>query len=160
MADKLSKKIYKNQVVRFIMSAGAGFLVDISAYYLFYHNLLTQKSYMIWHTSVRNSSLSLAISFFLGVVVNFLITKYVVFSESKSSSAKQFTRFALVAFVGFFANLMVIKFLIQSLGIYPPVARPIAALSLFFASFFVHKLFSFSLSLRHHAVQPDNEPGN
>jgi hypothetical protein len=32
---------------------------------------------------------------------------------------------------------------------YPPVARITAALSLFFASYFVHKFFSFSLSLRH-----------
>jgi putative flippase GtrA len=160
MADKLLDKILKNQVARFVFSAGAGFLVDISAYYLFYHNLLTQPRYMILNTSVRNSSLSLAISFFLGVMVNFLITKFVVFSESRSSSFKQFVRFGLVAVVGFFANLMVIKFLIQSCNIYPPVARPIAALSLFFASYFVHKLFSFSLSLRHHAVPADNEPGN
>jgi len=146
------QKILKNQVIRFIFSAGAGFLVDISAFYLFYHNLLTKKTYILFSLTLRNSTLSLAISFFLGVLVNFLITRYFVFSESKSPPYKQFLRFMAVAIVGFFANLALLKFFIQALHMYPPVARPISALSLFFLSYFVHKFFSFSLSLRHHST--------
>jgi len=158
MVDKaIPRKIMENQVVRFVFSAGAGFLVDISAFYLFYHNWLSQKTYQVFNATVRNSTLSLAISFFLGVVVNFLITRYLVFSESTLAPHKQFVRFVSVAFIGFFANLGVIKIFIQEFGMYPPLARIVAALSLFFASFFVHKLFSFSLSLRHHAVQSPNK---
>src|ERR1700749_3203245 len=108
----LGQKLLKNQVIRFILSAGAGFLVDVSAFYLFYHNLLTEKTYHIISFTVRNSTLSLALSFFMGVVVNFLITRYFVFSESKLSPVKQFFRFISVAIVGFFANLMVLKFFI------------------------------------------------
>jgi putative flippase GtrA len=145
----LERKIFKNQVFRFIFSAGMGFLVDISAFYLFYHNLLVQHTYQVFSYTIRNSTLSLAISFFMGVVVNFMITKYLVFHESQSKSSKQFFRFAAVAIIGFFANLLVVKFLIQTFQIYPPVARIMAALSLFFASYFIHKVFSFSLSLRH-----------
>jgi putative flippase GtrA len=145
----LEHKLIKNQIFRFVFSAGMGFLVDISAFYLFYHNLLTQPTYQIFNYPVRNSTLSLAISFFLGVVVNFLITKFLVFHESRSKSYKQFVRFVLVAIVGFFANLAVVTFLIQMFNVYPPIARIIAALSLFFASYFIHKVFSFSLSLRH-----------
>jgi putative flippase GtrA len=157
MPNKTFQKILKNEVARFILSAGAGFLVDVTSFYLFYHNLLTQKTYHIFNADLGNYTISLAMSFFLGVMVNFLITKYVVFSQSKLAPYKQFFRFISVAFIGYFANLMVIKFLIHNLGMYPPVARPVAALSLFFASFFVHKVFSFSLSLRHHAVHSDNK---
>jgi putative flippase GtrA len=145
----LGKRILKSQVIRFIFSAGIGFLVDISVYYLLYHNFLAQKTYNIFSFAVRNSTLSLAISFFMGVVVNFLITRYFVFSESKSSPSKQFFRFAGVAVVGFFANLAVLKLFIQELHMYPPLARITTALSLFFLSYFVHRFFSFSLSLRH-----------
>lgn len=152
-----AKKLINNQVVRFVLSAGAGFVVDITTFYLFYHNLLTQKTYNIFNAVVRNSTISLAISFFLGVLVNFLITRYLVFTESKLAPYKQFMRFISVAIIGFFANLGAIKILIQDFNMYPPLARIVAALSLFFASFFVHKLFSFSLSLRHHAVHSDNK---
>jgi len=148
----LGNKLLDNQIVRFVFSAGLGFLVDISAFYLFYHNFLVQKTYNILSVTVRNSTVSLALSFFMGVVVNFLITKYFVFSQSKSSSLKQFVRFASVAVIGFFANLAILKLFIQDLNMYPPVARPLAALSLFFASYFIHKAFSFSLALRHQKV--------
>ncbi|MBS1533128.1 MAG: GtrA family protein [Bacteroidetes bacterium] len=146
-----TQKLAKNQVLRFLFSAGIGFLVDVSAFYLFYHNLLTERSYQLMSVTLRNSTVSLAISFFLGVVVNFLLTRYLVFHESKSHPSKQFARFVLVAIIGFFANLAVVDTLIRYFGMYPPLARPLAALSLFFASFFIHKVFSFSLSLRHHA---------
>ncbi|MCR8556308.1 GtrA family protein [Mucilaginibacter sp. BJC16-A38] len=145
----LGNKLLNNHIIRFIFSAGLGFLVDISAFYLFYHNFLVQKTYYIFSFTVRNSTLSLAISFFMGVVVNFIITKYFVFSESKLPPYKQFFRFVSVAVIGFFANLAILKIFIQWLSMYPPVARPLAALSLFFASYFIHRVFSFSLSLRH-----------
>ncbi|HEY9535382.1 MAG TPA: GtrA family protein [Mucilaginibacter sp.] len=153
----IGKKILKNQIVRFIFSAGAGFLVDISAFYVLYHKILIQPKYGVINVSLDNYKLSLAISFFLGVVVNFLMTKYVVFTESVTSPAKQFIRFASVAFIGFFANLLVLDFFVQQVHLYAPVARITAALSLFFASFFIHKFFSFSLSLRHHATGADSE---
>lgn len=150
MDKKVWYKPGKGHVIWFVLSAGVGFLVDISAFYILYHNLLTQKTYTIFNTPVRNSIVSLAISYSLGVIVNFLLTKYFVFNESKSSSYKQFFRFIFVATIGFFANLGVIEILINYFNMYPPLARPAAMLSLFFASYFVHRVFSFSLSLRHH----------
>jgi putative flippase GtrA len=145
----LEHKLVKNQVFRFVLSAGTGALVDVSAFYLFYHNLLVQHTYHVFSFTVRNSTISLAISFFMGVVVNFLITRYLVFTESKSKPSQQFIRFIAVAIIGFMANLTIVKIMIQKFDVYPPVARIIAILSLFFASYFIHKVFSFSLSLRH-----------
>jgi putative flippase GtrA len=154
------QKLFKNQVARFVFSAGIGFLVDIFAFYLFYHNLFEQPTYNVLSFTFDNYTLSLAISFFLGVLINFLITRYMVFTESVSSPTKQFVRFVSVAIVGFFANLGMLDIFIRSLNMYPPVARIAAALSLFFASFFVHKFFSFSLSLRHQHAPADSKPGN
>jgi putative flippase GtrA len=150
MVNKVhAAKLAQNQVIRFVFSAGMGFLVDVTAFYFLYHNFLVQSTYQIFSLTLRNFTVSLAISFFLGVVVNFLFTRYIVFNESQSKPAKQFFRFVLVAVIGFFANWGIVKFFVQVVGMYPPLARPIAALSLFFASFFIHKVFSFSLSLRH-----------
>jgi len=153
-------KLLDNQVVRFVLSAGVGFVVDISAYYLFYHNVFQQKLYKVLGFTIRNVTLSLAISFFLGVLVNFAITKFLVFAKSESSPQKQFFRFIGVAIVGFYANLELLKVMVNFLNMDPPVARPLAALSLFFASFFVHKFFSFSLSLRHHAPGRHSQTSN
>ncbi len=157
MASVLAtNKLLKNQAVRFILSAGAGFLVDICAFYILYHNFLEMPVYTFFGYGFNNYKLSLGVSFFMGVVVNFLITRYFVFNESPSTPVKQFLRFSSVAVIGFFANLALLNFFVQTVHMYPPVARVTAALSLFFASFFVHKFFSFSLSLRHHASGKNN----
>jgi len=159
MPDFSIKAITRNQVARFVLSAGLGFVVDISCFYLFYHNIFERKYYDIWGMHLRNFTVSLAVSFFIGVMVNFLMTRYIVFTESKTSFSKQFFRFTGVAVIGFFANQFLLLLLVNQFNMYPPVARPLAALSLFFASFFIHKAFSFSLSLRHHATA-DSRSGN
>jgi len=160
MAKKLLHKISRNEIARFVFSAGSGFLVDMSAFYVFYHFLFISKTYQIFNAAVSNYAISFSISFFMGVTVNFLLTRYVVFTESKLSPYKQFIRFISVATIGYFANLIVIELLVKKVGMQPPIARPVAALSLFFASYFVHKVFSFSLSLRHYAVRANNNKSN
>ncbi|MES2809888.1 MAG: GtrA family protein [Bacteroidota bacterium] len=161
MAKSLSQKIYKNQVARFILSAGSGALVDVLVFRVMHFYVLTSRSYRLLSFSFSNYTLSLTTSFFCGVVVNFLITRYLVFSESKSKSSKQFIRFMSVAIVGYFASLMLIKIFIQNLDMKPDIARVCTLGSLFFASFFVHKFFSFSLPSKHrHATTADHQSGN
>jgi putative flippase GtrA len=162
MSEPNGSRFFKNQVVRFIFSAGMGFLVDVCVFYLLYRVLLKQPNYQILQYEVNRHSLSLGISFFVGVMVNFLITRYLVFQESTSSPAKQLIRFLAVAVLGFIANLIILNFLVR-VGVDAPLARVISALSLFFASFFVHKFFSFSIShKRRHATTAtsDNRTGN
>lgn len=152
MAHKgTSNSLLQNKFVRFLFSAGSGFAVDVLAFYLLDRFVFTQPSYIILGHSTGNHALALVISFFLGVMVNFLITRYLVFSESRLPFMQQFMRFGLVAFVGYFANLEVLKLFIKYVHLAPAVARITAALSLFFASFFIHKVFSFNLSLKNNA---------
>jgi putative flippase GtrA len=144
----LANKLAKNQVLRFLVSAGTGALVDVSTFHLFYKNIFEKSSYQVFGLTFGNYTLSLAVSFFLGVIVNFSITRYIVFYESKSRPTKQFIRFITVAIVGYIANWAIVKLLIVKLHINPDIARAAAISSLFFASYFIHKVFSFSLSLR------------
>ncbi len=154
-------KMMQNQILRFVFSSGLGFVVDISAFYFLYHLLFTRPQYHLYGDHYfGNYNVSFTVSFFLGVMVNFLADRYLVFTQSTLSPFKQFFRFFLVAIVGYFANLGVLNFYIRSLHINPPIARPAAALSLFVASFFVHKFFSFNLSLRHNDAPSGNKRSN
>lgn len=150
------KRISQNKFVRFLLSAGSGFLVDVLAFNVLEEYVFTDKNYRILGHNTSNIALTLIVSFTLGVMVNFLITRYLVFNESKLPFAQQFMRFGLVAFVGYFANLEALKLFIKYLYFDPTVARITAALSLFFASFFIHKVFSFNISLRKKDASANN----
>ncbi len=139
------RKLLKNEVVRFFLSTGVGFLVDAVVYYLVYHYGLKKQEHKFLIFSVSKDVIALIISYSCCIICNFLLTKYFVFSHSKLSSKNQFLRFFTVAFLGFFANLLMLRLFVYIFKIYPPLARIIAALSLGVASFFVHKFFSFNI---------------
>jgi len=158
---KLWNRLLDNEVIRFVLSVGLGFSVDQLSFYLFYKKLFPVKTYgSILSFPVDNYFLAFSISFFLGVLVNFLITRYFVFTKSQSSSLKQFSRFFSVAIVGYFANLGLLELFVKKFHMYPPLARITAALSLFFLSYFVHKAFSFSLSLKRQKTDHESPESN
>ncbi|MDT3400947.1 GtrA family protein [Mucilaginibacter terrae] len=157
MADvPFFKRISQNKFARFLLSAGSGFLIDVLAFRILEGYVFTNKVYVLLGHRTSNIALTLIISFTLGVMVNFLVTRYLVFNESKLPFLQQFVRFGLVAFVGYFANLEVLKLFIRYLHFDPTIARITAALSLFFASFFIHKVFSFNISSRKKNAESNN----
>lgn len=139
------KKLLKNEVVRFFMSTGVGFIVDAVVYYLVYYYVFNKDGIKIFGYLISRTVISLLISYSCCIVCNFLLTKYFVFAHSRLSSQNQFARFFTVAFLGFFANLLMLRLFVSIFKVYPPLARIIAALSLGMASYFVHKFFSFNI---------------
>lgn len=139
------QRIYNNTVVRFFLSAGIAFIADILIYFITINYVEAQQNVMIFSYRAEVHEFSLLVSYSCGVLINFLITKYAVFSESTVASRRQFFRFALIAFVGFFANYILLRFLIEYLNFYPTLARIISALSLGVASFYIHKFFTFKI---------------
>lgn len=144
----MAKRALDNEVVRFFLSAGVGFLVDAIVYFLVYNYLFNKHGITIYGHRLKGVTASLVISFSCQVITNFLITKYLVFTESEIKGSKQFFRFSLVAVLGFIANLLLLKLLVN-FGIYAPYARILAAVSLGVASYFVHKFFSFKIKKDH-----------
>lgn len=138
------KKLLKNEVVRFFLSTGVGFLADAVVYYFVYHYIFLE-TIRIFNFDFPRDVISLIVSYSCCIICNFLLTKYFVFAHSKLSAKSQFSRFFLVAFVGFFANLLMLRLFVRVFKMYPPLARVIGALSLGVASYFVHKFFSFNI---------------
>ncbi len=142
--NSLLKKLLKNEVVRFFLSTGVGFIVDAVVYYFVYHYIFV-KGAKIFGIGFSRDVISLFVSYGCCIICNFLLTKYFVFAHSKLSSRSQFMRFFLVAFVGFFANLLMLRLFVLVFKMYPPLARVVGALSLGIVSYFVHKFFSFNI---------------
>jgi putative flippase GtrA len=143
--NSLVSRFANNTVVKFFLSAGIAFLVDVIVYYVFVNFIFGDDKVVFFGEKHSPNNLSLAISYSVGVVVNFFITKYAVFAESNLNSNKQFIRFSIVAAIGFFANYTLLRIFIEYLNFYPTLSRIASALSLGLVSFFVHKFFTFKI---------------
>lgn len=145
IASTTKNKVAQNKFVRFFLSAGIAFLVDVSIYFVTITFVFKNQPVQIFSKQFSAHSFCLFISYSCGVITNFLLTKYAVFSESTLASRKQFFRFVLIATLGFFANYALLRFFVEVGNIIPTLARIISALSLGVASYFVHKLFTFRI---------------
>lgn len=138
-------KFLQHKVIKFFLSAGVATLVDVLIYFLFFTLILNKKYTNILGYKATAHEFSLLISYSCGVVVNFLLTKYAVFSESDLASRKQFFRFTLIAGIGFFANYALLRFFVEICAFQPTISRIFSALSLGIASFYIHRLFTFKV---------------
>ena len=143
--SSIAARFVNHTVVKFFLSAGVAFLVDVVVYYIFVNFVFKGEKVFFLGKAHSPNNLSLTISYATGVVINFLITKYAVFTESNLKGRKQFIRFISVAALGFFANYVLLRFFIEYLDFYPTLSRIASALSLGIASFFVHKFFTFKV---------------
>lgn len=135
-------KKLKKQFLKYLIAAGSGMTIDLIAYTLLYH-------FILYHLHLP----SFMISFSLGLITNFLVSKFFVFSESELNTKTQFKRFFLISLVIFFANLGFMQILyaqlprisesIPKIPFYGGFVRLLAGGTIAIISFLSHKFLSF-----------------
>jgi putative flippase GtrA len=140
------KAILKSKVFRYFISAGIATWVDITVYFVAF-NYIYQKSnidlFSVYTVSAPTASLIL--SYTMGLITNFLITKFLVFNESELATHHQLLRFVLVALFILMLNYFFMHFLINNFGWFPTIARGTSAITIGMLSFLIHKSFSFKM---------------
>lgn len=143
--NSILQRALNNKVIRFFLSAGIATFVDVIIYFMTINYFISGDRVQFGRYSASDHNFALCISYSCGVIVNFLLTKYAVFSDSELGGTKQFRRFSLIAFLGFFANYGMLRLFVEVFGFYPTPSRMASALSLGVASYYVHKLFTFKI---------------
>ena len=137
-------RIYKSRVLRYFFSAGAATIVDVASYFIIYNYLFYKEDIFINTQLVISApTASLFISYLLGLITNFTLTRKIVFNKSDLRLTNQFLRYLLVAFLVLIANYYLMNFLIKVLFWYPTIARAFSAVVVGLGSFVLHKFFSF-----------------
>lgn len=144
-SNQLLAKTFQSKIVKFFLSAGTATLIDVFIYFVTINYVFNHQRIHFYSFSASAHTFTLVISYSFGVVANFLLTKYAVFNQSEVASSKQFFRFSLIAFIGFFANYGLLRFFVEICGFYPTFSRVTSALSLGIASYYIHKLFTFKV---------------
>lgn len=140
------RRFLDHKVIRYFFAAGIATVVDISVYYTTYHHILRKTDIPFIGPLVITAPIaSLIASYSCGLMTNFSISKYMVFTESNIRGRKQLFRYLQVAAVILVLNYFFMKFLIHILEWYPTVSRIISALSIGVLSFLFHKYYSFKV---------------
>jgi len=137
-------KLLNHKIVRYGLSSGIATGVDVVVYFLAFNFLLQKKDMHLSDAlTVSAPMVALAISYSCGLLTNFTITKYFVFTESNLRGRHQLMRYVAVAILILVLNYGMMALLIRGLHWYPTVSRAISAVVIGFASFVIHRSFSF-----------------
>lgn len=140
------RKILNNKIIRYFFSAGFATVVDVFVYFITFNYILHKQDIPLYDPWLLTAPIaSLICSYSFGLMTNFLITKYMVFTESDLRGRHQLMRYLLVAFLILILNYLFMKFLINILEWYPTVSRIISALTIGIISFIIHKFYSFKV---------------
>ncbi|MBL7922720.1 MAG: GtrA family protein [Bacteroidia bacterium] len=140
------KNLLQSKIFRYFVSAGLATWVDITVYFLAFNYLYQKTDIDLFGKMVVSApSASLLLSYTLGLLTNFTITKFLVFKESELSTHKQLFRYVLVALLILALNYLLMRFLIRQMDWYPTLARAFSAISIGVLSFMVHRSFSFKV---------------
>ena len=115
------------------MCAGIATLVDMGLLYFFTEYL------DLWYLY------SAALSYLVGMIVNFTLNKYLNFRNRSNRVAAQFGIFAGVALVGLVLNQVILYLLVTVAGIWYMTAKVITVCLVLLWSFYGHKRLSFGL---------------
>jgi len=143
------QKTLQSRFVLYLFAAGTATLVDISMYFVAYNFIFEKGSVQLGKYILSAPSLALVISYSCGLLVNFSLSKFLVFRESEVKTHKQFFRFVMVAICVFIANYYLLNFLVHILNWFPTMARAVSALLIGVLSYLSHKAFSFNTSSVH-----------
>jgi len=140
-------RAYRSKGMRYIFSGGIATAVDVGSFFILYNYAFKKEALEILHLMFSAHIAALVISFGLGLITNFLITKYFVFKESNIRGREQFIRYLAVAFVTFWGNFFMMKLLVDAFHVWPTVARIMAVGIIALLSFRLHKVFTFKVKL-------------
>ena len=123
------------QFFRYFFSGGSAFAV-----YFVLLFLLTEYA-RLYHLS------SLIIAYVVSIAVNFLISKYFVFSRHDKVVHRQFLNFFIVALLGLCLQYLIVSYFTGLLGIQYLAANVIASALVYVVSFSMNRSFTFGRKL-------------
>ena len=81
--------------------------------------------------------------FIISFVIGFLLMRYVVFTESELKGNVQFFRYALSSVLSAVLGWIILKLLIEGIGIYPTIANVLSSCIVVVFSYLMQRRFSF-----------------
>lgn len=142
----LVKKIVPLKTYRYAVCGGSNLIFDTVLYFVFY-NFIFEKQNLDLHFVVLSPHIaSLFFVFPITFVSGFLLNKFITFQDSQLPWKVQFLRYLIVGLGALLLAYLVMKLLVDGLGIYPTPSRIITILITITYSYVLQNKFSFRVN--------------
>ncbi len=139
----LFRKFMPLHTFRYAACGGANVFLDILLYFVFYNFVLDKEILQLGFIAFQPHIAAFLMSFIVTFPTGFLLSRYVVWSDSEVLWHIQLFRYFLVVLINLFLNYVFIKFFVEYLHIYPTISKLITTVIVIIFSYLSQKHFTF-----------------
>ncbi len=133
------------QTFRYAACGGANVALDIALYFISYNFILRKQVMHIGFLAFQPYIAAILITFCVTFPVGFLLSKYVVWTQSNIKGHVQLFRYFLLVLICLLLNYVFIKLFVELLHFYPTVSKIITTIIVVIFSYLSQKYFTFRI---------------
>ena len=139
------RRFIPKDTFRYAACGGGNLAFDILLYFLFYNFVFTKQNFDLGYIVISPHIAAFITVFPITFMTGFLLQKYVTFSSSNLRGRIQLFRYVLTTGGAILINYVILKLLVESIGLYPTPSKMIATAITVVYSFFSQKYFTFKV---------------
>jgi putative flippase GtrA len=133
------------QTFRYLACGGGNTLLDIILYYIMYNFALHQQDVHLPSLTISSPIAALFMAMSITFPTGFLLSKYIVFSESNLRGRIQLFRYFMQVAACLLLNYLFMKLFVEYLHIYPTISKIITTFFVVCFSYLTQKKFTFKV---------------
>ncbi|WP_291909830.1 GtrA family protein [Chitinophaga sp. CB10] len=137
--------IIPKQTFRYLACGGGNTLLDIFLYFICYNFILEKQVVHLPFINIGAHIAAMFMSMAVTFPTGFLLSKYVVFSESNLQGRTQLFRYFMLVGVCVLLNYALMKLFVEHLHFFPTVARICTTAVVVIFSYLTQKKFTFKV---------------
>ncbi|MGF6850995.1 putative flippase GtrA [Chitinophaga sp. W3I9] len=138
-------KVMPWQTFRYLACGGGNTVLDICLYYVCYNFILHQQMVHLGPVSMSAHIAALFMSMAVTFPTGFLLSKYVVFSESNLRGRVQLLRYFMLVGICIVLNYLLMKIFVDHLHLYATVGKICTTVLVVTFSYLTQKKFTFKV---------------
>ena len=141
----LFSRFMNRMTFRYAACGGANTLFDIFLFFISYNFIFDKKIVELPFISISPYIAAFILSFCITFPIGFLLNRYVVFQGSVIAGRIQFFRYGVTVVVSILLNYLFLKLFVESLGLYPTVAKILTTVIVVAFSYISQSYFTFKV---------------
>lgn len=133
----------------YLASGGINTITNWVMYYLIYHYIVCKRFFDLVVVVMSPHIASLCIVTPITLIIGFLLSKNITFSESKIKARTQFLRYSLIIFANFAISYISMKLLVEQAGLWATPSNMITTIITTIFSYLMQKFYSFKIEKKH-----------
>ena len=139
----LFKRLMPLQTFRYAACGGTNVALDISLFFILYNFVFHKQIVDLGFIAFQPHIAAFIFSFLITFPIGFLLSKYIVWTDSSIKSHVQLFRYFVIVMMNLLLNYFFLKLFVEYLHFYPTIAKLITTVFLILFSYLSQKHYSF-----------------